>query len=167
MLELSNHLHSAAAHRAQALRLARRAAGGVSVNVAIDDLDCLGESTIDAMQSFAALRRKGVSLKVKTDAIDQGTADQVVPALLKALSAMERQKTTRQTSEAVRNAKIRGGFFGRPRVMTPERQVIAARMLAQGKRGREVLTVIRGLAGPGISQSGYYLWQKAWLARRN
>lgn len=167
MLELSNYLHSAAAHRTQALRLARRAAGRVSVDVAIDDLDCLGECTIDAMQSFAALRRRGGHLMFKMYETGQSAADRVVPTLLAGLSAIEQQETTRQTSVAVRNAKVRGGSFGRPRVMTPERQVIAARMLAHGKRGREVLTVIRGLAGPGISQSGYYLWQKAWLERRN
>ena len=91
------------------------------------------------------------------------TADRFVPAVLAALSALERQETTRQTSRAIRAARARGARLGRPRVMTAERQALASRMLSQGKRGRQVLAVVRGLNGPNVSQSAYYLWQKAWL----
>ena len=49
--------------------------------------------------------------------------------------------------------------------MTEARKVLAARMLRQGRRGPGVLAIIRDLDGPPISQSAYYIWQKAWLAR--
>lgn len=134
--------------------------------ILIEDLGKLGHEPTKIMERVSFLRDRGPRISCKSDDAFRDSIDQLVPALLTALSALERQQMTRRTRETIQNARARGSPAGRPLVMTPERQAIAARMLSQGKRGKEILNVIRGLGVPNISQSAYYLWQKAWLARQ-
>lgn len=149
---------------ARTLRLARRTVGHGPAEVFLGGLSQLGHQPSDIMERISRLRHKGVRIFLKSDEIGFAPIDRSVPALLTGLSTLERQETARRTSRAVHSARARGSSTGRPAVMTPERQVIAARLLSQGRRGQQVLKVIRGLGGPNISQSAYYLWQKAWLA---
>jgi len=145
------------------MRIAHRCKTGLSLESASQ----LGDQPVEIMQRLALLRCTGATV-LRIGSLDSAkdSADAAVPVLLNALSTLERQQTTKRTSDAVYDAKARGGSFGRPRVMTPARKAIAARMLAQGKRGPKVLAVIRRIEGPSISQSAYYLWQKAWIERQ-
>lgn len=128
----------------------------------------LGSTWTSTVRSW----RKSLTFAIKMSAFSSGRTksnqaprDRSVPALLIALSALERRETSKRNSEAVQDARARGSSLGRPLVMTPERRAIAMRMLLQGRRGPQILKVICGLEGPNISQSAYYLWQKAWLAK--
>lgn len=163
-LEISGDIHASGFDHTETLRLARRAARHRPTVIALEDVSRLGRRPTEIMAQLARLRRAGVQIRLTSGIANRDSDDQFVPALLMALSAHERQETTRRTSKAVQDARTRGSSSGRPRVMTPERQAMAARMLSQGRRGSRVLTVVRGLGGPNISQSAYYLWQKAWLA---
>ncbi len=131
----------------------------------MEGLGQLGRQPSDIMAQISYLRYKDVRIFLRSNKIDQAPRDRSVPALLIALSALERRETSKRNSEAVQDARARGSSLGRPLVMTPERRAIAMRMLLQGRRGPQILKVIRGLEGPNISQSAYYLWQKAWLAK--
>ncbi len=160
-LEISDIADASDAGHAQALRLARRG----STEVFMEGLGQLGRQPSDIMAQISYLRYKDVRIFLRSNKIDQAPRDRSVPALLIALSALERRETSKRNSEAVQDARARGSSLGRPLVMTPERRAIAMRMLLQGRRGPQILKVIRGLEGPNISQSAYYLWQKAWLAK--
>ncbi len=163
-LEISDIAEVPEPGHTRTLRLARCAARRGFTEVLLGSLSQLGRQPSEIMARIFCLRHKGVRIFLKSDEIGCAPIDRSVPALLTALSTLERQETARRTSRAVHSARARGSSTGRPAVMTPERQVIAARMLSQGKRGPQVLRVISGLGGPNISQSAYYLWQKAWLA---
>ena len=160
-LEISDIADASDAGHAQALRLARRG----STEVFMEGLGQLGRQPSDIMAQISYLRYKDVRIFLRSNKIDQAPRDRSVPALLIALSALERRETSKRNSEAVQDARARGSSLGRPLVMTPEQRAIAMRMLLQGRRGPQILKVIRGLEGPNISQSAYYLWQKAWLAK--
>ena len=166
-LEAFIHSRELPGRQTENLRLAKRVVRHGAIEVNLNGLDWLGRKPLVIMKNLSEIRRKGAGVNLRAEEIAQDSYDHVVPALLARLSVLERRETAKQTSDAVRNAKVRGSSLGRPLVMTPERKVIAARMLAQGRRGREVLLVVQGLKGPGISQSAYYLWQKAWLRKQN
>jgi DNA invertase Pin-like site-specific DNA recombinase len=151
-------------HPSRMLRLARHAAKRGSAGMFIGDLERLGRHPTEVMAQVSSLREKGARIFLKSDDARRQLIDLSVPALLTALSSLERRETARRTSKAVQTARARGSSSGRPLVMTPERQTIAARMLSQGRRGPQILDVIRAVDRSPISQSAYYLWQKAWLA---
>ncbi len=142
------------------LRTVRRAARTMPVNIFFSKLRRLGNDPNEIMEQTSDFRREGVRLRINSEGANQSGTDQFVRALMTELSILERQETTRRTSKAVHSARAHGSPSGRPLVMTPERQAIATRMLKQGKRGREILSVVRGLDGSAISQSAYYLWRK-------
>lgn len=54
----------------------------------------------------------------------------------------------------------RGHYPGRTKVMTPEREKEAGRLINEGKRGNEVWRALEPLPGPPISRAAYYVWQK-------
>lgn len=152
------------AGRSTILRSAMCAAKHGPAEIVIDRVSRLGRQPAVIMGQISHLRRAGIRIFVRSGENTMIPIDRSVPALLMTLSALEREEISRRTSKAVLSARTRGSSSGRPLVMTLERQAIAARMLSQGKRGPQILKVIRGLGGPNISQSAYYLWQKAWLA---
>lgn len=122
-------------------------------------LDCQSVGILqhpkDIMRHVSLIRRHGVAPNVYDT--------ELVSDCLAVLAQIETSEITKRTSDII-HRKIRAGtILGRPRSMTPEREAIATRMLAQGKRGKNILAVVRTCEGPSISQSAYYLWQKAWL----
>lgn len=164
-LEISDIADASDPGHAQALRIASRVTKHGSTEVFLLGLRQLGRQPPDVMAQISFLRYKGVRIFLKSNKIGRAPIDRSVPALLMALSALERRETSKRTREAVQDSRARGSSLGRPLVMTPERRTLAARMLLLGRRGPQILKVIRGLGGPNISQSAYYLWQKAWLAK--
>lgn len=154
-------------NHAETLRRARYLASRGSVEIVVDRLDWTGVNPLRLMTFLSDLLCRGAHIDVEAEKVGQLSLDRLVPALLSELSAAERRATSIRTSRAVQDAKASGSSLGRPLVMTPERRALAVRMLSQGKRGPQVLALIRGLGGPSISQSAYYLWQKAWLTEYN
>ncbi|WP_170167035.1 recombinase family protein [Paracoccus methylarcula] len=145
----------------QRLRYARRVARHTPTEFVVNKIVELGDQPVMVMRVVADLRERGIGLRAIADGIDtMQSTEVIVPRLLFILSEMERVETRMRTSEAVRHAQSEGIVCGRPFTMTPERQAIAVRMLAQGKSGREVLDVVKAIRGPNISRSAYYLWQK-------
>lgn len=163
-LEISGAIQAARFDHSTTLQHTRRAARHRPTEITLAGLNRLGRGPVEVMERVSGLHHKGVRIRLASDETSRDIDDQFVPALLTALSSLERQETARRTSKAIQIGRARGSSAGRPLVMTPERRAIAARMLLQGKRGRQILQVIRGLGGPSISQSAYYLWQRAWLA---
>lgn len=166
-LEISDIADASDPGHAQAFRLARGVTRHGSTEVFLEGLGQLGRQPSDIMAQISYLRYKNVRIFLKSNKISRAPIDRSVPALLMALSALERRETSKRNSEAVQDARARGSSLGRPLVMTPERRALAIRMLKQGKRGPPILKVIRQLGGGNISQSAYYLWQKAWLAGKH
>ncbi|WP_313352861.1 recombinase family protein [Paracoccus sp. (in: a-proteobacteria)] len=149
--------------RNEALPRTRRAASHGPTVITVENLGQLGRRPTEIMERISRLRRAGAQIVFATGKTSRDGYGQFVRELLAALSTLERLETTRATREAIQIGRARGSSAGRPRVMTPERQAIAARMLLQGQRGPQILKVIRGLEGPAVSRSAYYLWQKARL----
>ncbi|WYI65935.1 recombinase family protein [Thioclava sp. GXIMD4216] len=148
------------------IRRIRRVARSQECSISFEGLRPLGRQPSEIMNRLSSLHRAGASIDVKLGDDCDLKLGQAVPVLLQVLSAVERKNTSQRTQRELRHAKSSNTVSGRPLVMTLQRQVTAARMLAQGKSGMQILPVVRALAGPPISQSAYYLWQKAWLAER-
>ncbi|WP_406737038.1 recombinase family protein [Thioclava sp. GXIMD4215] len=148
------------------IRRIRRVARSQECSISFEGLRPLGRQPSEIMNRLSSLHRAGASIDVKLGDDCDLKLERAVPELLQVLSAIERQNTSQRTTRELRRAKASHSAYGRPLVMTPQRQVTAARMLAQGKRGMQILPVVRAMTGPPISQSAYYLWQKVWLAER-
>lgn len=158
---ISDTIQASSCDRIEALRRMRRAARHGPTDITVEELGQLGRRPTEVMEQISRLRHAGAHILLASDETSRDVDDQFVQALLAALPTLERQETARRTSEAIQSGRARGSSAGRPLVMTPERQAIAARMLLQGQRGPQILKVIRGMEGPAISRSAYYLWQKA------
>ena len=129
-------------NHANVLRLIRLSTILGPIAIVIACVSQLGCRPIEIMARISYLRRAGACIRLRSGEINADTIDRFIPALLTALSILERQETARRTSEAVHGAKARGSSSGRPLAMTPERQAIAVRMLSQGRRGQQILEVI-------------------------
>jgi DNA invertase Pin-like site-specific DNA recombinase len=132
----------------------------------VGHLSDLGTSPIQIMDLIQLSRAGGPYLECSRDGFDTRapTATQI-RAALQELTHLERNLFSEQVRDEIAEAHRRAKRAARPKVMTPERQAVAAQMLAVGKRGEFVLNLIRTLEGPSISLSSYYNWQKAWLER--
>ena len=132
----------------------------------VEHLSDLGTSPIQIMDVIQRSRAGDPYLECSHDGFDtRAPAGTQIRVALRALTHLERNLFSEQVRVEIAEAHRRAKRPGRPKVMTLERQTVAAQMLAAGKRGDVILNLIRTLDGPSISQSSYYNWQKAWLER--
>lgn len=124
-------------------------------------LDRLGRTlkgVLDTMELLAGREIQFVSL---TERIDTGgPMGKAMIRLLAVFAELERDLIRERTVAGMKRAKERGEPHGRAKVMTPEREKEAARLLSEGVRGNEVWRKLEPLPGPPISRAAYYVWQK-------
>ena len=85
-----------------------------------------------------------------------------VAEALHRLGHIEAQALSNATKQHMSKSAERGTKSGRRKCMTPERIAVATRMLLSGASGLTVHRAVKGLPGPNLGQSTYYLWQKNW-----
>lgn len=108
---------------------------------------------------IAELRDKAASC---TDAQTQVGFTPFISDALRQLSDLEACARSKSTKLHMSKSAARGTKSGRHRCMTPERIAVATRMLMNGASGLTVHRAAKGLPGPNLAQSTYYLWQKSW-----
>ncbi|MFT8642864.1 recombinase family protein [Gluconacetobacter sp.] len=146
------------------LALALKAANSKDIEFVVWKIDRLGRSVLGVAETLKLLRDQGVTIKSLTEPIDTSTPmGQFVLNMLISLAQMERDLIRERTIAGVAAAKARGGRHGRPQVMTEARKMLAAEMLADGRRGVEIWDAVKALPGPTVGRSAYYNFQKDWL----
>jgi len=130
-------------------------------------LSDLNLSTQGIAATVEAARELGVHIRCLDEAFDSRNDWQSqIGTLLSALNRLDRKGFSDRTKIALQEAKARGQRLGRKPSMTDLRKAVAIQMLEAGYKGTKIWKTLAVLEGPPISQSAYYLWQKAWLAER-
>lgn len=83
--------------------------------LAVWDLDRAFRSTIDAVSTAEALRKRGIALRIVTMNLDTSTEDgELVYTIMAGLAQFERRRLSRRTKEGMEAARKRGAAIGRP-----------------------------------------------------
>lgn len=96
-------------------------------------LDRFGRSVRDLLDQAEQLQARGVQLRSLTEAIDTSTpGGQMVFTVLAAVAQLERDLIRDRTLAGLAEARRQGRLGGRPRVVTPERVVLAQHLRTDG-----------------------------------
>lgn len=124
-------------------------------------LDRLGRTLGGILETLKLLSDRGVSFVSLTERVDtSGPMGKAMIHLLAVFAELERDLIRERTKAGIDRARERGERGGRPVSMTPEREALARKMLAEGERGNAVWKAVAPLEGPPISRAAYYAWQK-------
>ena len=127
----------------------------------------LNLSTQGIAATVEAAREAGIHIRCLDEAFDSRDGWQSqIGTMLTALNRLDRKGFSDRTKIALQEAKARGQRLGRKPSMTDLRKAVAIQMIEAGYKGTKIWKTLAVLEGPPISQSAYYLWQKAWLAVR-
>lgn len=131
-------------------------------------LSDLNLSTQGIAATVEAARELGIHIRCLNEAFDSRNDWQSqIGTLLTGLNLLDRKGFSDRTKIALQEAKARGQRLGRKPSMTDLRKAIAIQMIEAGYKGTKIWKTLAVLEEPPISQSAYYLWQKAWLAERS
>lgn len=124
-------------------------------------LDRLGRTLIGVLDTLTLLEKEQVSLVSLTERFDTtGPIGKAMVRLLAVFAELERDLIRERTVAGIKRKRERGEVHGRPIVMTPEREVEAKRLLADGEAGPQVLKAMQAMDGPPISRSAFYKWHR-------
>lgn len=129
----------------------------------IDSFNDLGSTPAQIMHVVGRHRRDRTHLHGEREKFDSSSpAEHQIRTALHALAALERANFSKQVRDEIASARAMGKRGSRPKVMTPERQAIAAQMIGSGLKWHSILPMLQALQGPPIGKSSYFKWQKAW-----
>lgn len=124
-------------------------------------LDRLGRSLTGVLDTLTLLEECGVQLISLTERFEnKSPMGKAMIRLLAVFAELERDLILERTHEGIKRKRERGEAHGRPIVMTPEREIEARRLLAEGVPGPDVFEAMKAIAGPKISRSGFYKWHR-------
>lgn len=107
-------------------------------------LDRFGRSLVDLVAQVNALAERGVQLRSLTEAIDTTSpGGRLVFHVFAAVAQFEREVMIDRTKAGLQAAANRGRRGGRPRLVTPERAVMARELRAQGLSLASIATHLR------------------------
>lgn len=130
-------------------------------------LNDLNLSTQGIAATLEVARKLGIHIRCLDEAFNsRNDWESQIGTLLTALNRLDRKGFSERTKIALQEAKARGQRLGRKPSMTDLRKAVAIQMIEAGYKGTKIWKILAVLDGPPISQSAYYLWQKAWLAER-
>ena len=121
-------------------------------------LRSVGANGQDVMVAIRRLRNRNA-----LPALDRPIG-QTLPLLVDLLSSLDRDRRAQLTRQDVKQAKARGHKNGRPISMTCERINIAREMLRAGYQGVVIFSAVAAIAGPNLSRSAYFMWQKSEMS---
>ena len=101
-------------------------------SVVVWDLDRAFRSTVDAVMTAEALRKRGVHFRIVSLNIDTATPEgELYYTLMAAMAQFERRMLSRRTKEGMAAAKRRGVRMGRPRKLDAETIATAHRYVTE------------------------------------
>ena len=140
---------------------------GAGSELIAPSLNDINLSTQGIAATLEAARGAGIHVRCLDETLDSRNDWQSqIGTLLSALNRLDRKGFSDRTKIALQEAKARGQRLWRKPSMTDLRKAVAIQMLEAGYKGTKIWKTLAVLEGPPISQSAYYLWQKAWLAER-
>ncbi len=118
----------------------------------LDRLDRLGRSLKDLVHRIEELQQQGIGFRSLQEALDTtSAAGKLQFHVFSALAEFERELIRERTLAGLRAARARGRKGGRPKVMTPEKVRLAARLMSD-----PTLAVEEICATLGVSRATLY-----------
>ena len=108
--------------------------------VVVSKLDRLARSTRDLLEIAETIKQAGAGLKSLSEpwADTTSPAGKMVLTVFAGIGEFERALIVERTSTGRSAAKKRGGRFGRPAKLSPEKAELAARLIAEGQSVKHV-----------------------------